>query len=72
MGTPEAQPVKELSMRTDDVAQRIEYATHSKWTPAEYATVCGMLRLYRHHSIETVLNRAARDEDSGLGEAKDA
>jgi hypothetical protein len=53
-----------LSMRTDDVAHRIEYATGVVWTPAQYRQVCSILRDYRHHSIMVILERAAEDPES--------
>jgi hypothetical protein len=52
-----------LSMRTDDVAQRIEYATSSSWSPAQYKSVCAILRMYRHQSILQILDRAAGGSD---------
>ncbi len=55
---------QKLSQRTDDVAQRIEYATGSKWTPLQYRQVCGILRNYRHHSIMMILERAAGDPET--------
>lgn len=61
---------KELSMRTDDVAQRIEYAVNAKWTSEQYKKVMSILRLYRHASILQILDRAAGDPgDTGKGEA---
>lgn len=54
-------------MRTDDVAQKIEYVTASKWTLDQYKKVCGILRLYRHQSILDILDRAADDSESGKG-----
>lgn len=59
---------KEPSMRTDDVAQRIEYAVNAKWTPEQYKKVMSILRLYRHASILSILDRAAGDPgDTGKG-----
>lgn len=52
-----------LPMRTDDVAHRIEYATGSQWTPAQYRLVMGILRDYRHYSIMTILDKAASSEE---------
>lgn len=52
----------ELPIRTDDVARRIEYATHGKWTADEYKQVVSILRFYRHQSITSMLDRAAEDE----------
>jgi len=49
-------------MRTDDVARRIEYVTHGKWTPAEYQQVVSILRFYRHESMIAMLERAAEEE----------
>jgi hypothetical protein len=57
-------------MRTDDCARRIEYVTHSKWTPAEYTAVCSILRLYQHQAILSILDRAAgKSGDLSGGEA---
>lgn len=54
-------------MRTDDCAGRIEYVTHSKWTPGQYKSVCSILRLYRHQSIIGILDRAAGSADDSGG-----
>jgi hypothetical protein len=60
---------KELSMRTHDVAHRIEYAVKGAWTPEQYKKVISILRLYRHQSLLSILDRAAGDPDSEKGEA---
>lgn len=52
----------QLPIRTDDVARRIEYVTHGKWTTIEYRQVVSILRFYRHQSIIATLERAAEDE----------
>jgi hypothetical protein len=51
-----------LPIRTDDIARRIEYVTHGKWTAAEYQQVVSILRLYRHESMILMLERAATEE----------
>lgn len=61
------EPKKEQPpMRTDDVARQLEYVTHAKWTTEEYKAVVGILRLYRHNSIVSILDRMVGDvDDSG-------
>jgi hypothetical protein len=59
---------KDLSMRTDDVAHRIEFAVKGVWTPEQYKKVVSILRHYRHQSILSILDRAAGDPgDTGKG-----
>lgn len=69
LGTSE-EPKKDPFMRTDDCARRLEYVTHSKWTTKEYSDVCSILRLYRHQSILSILDRVAgKTNDLSGGEA---
>lgn len=58
---------KELSMRTDDVAHRIEYTVKAIWTPEQYKKVVSILRLYRYHSILQILERGPESGDTGKG-----
>lgn len=50
------------SIRTEDIARRIEYVTHGKWTPAEYQQIVSILRFYRHESMVAMLDRATDEE----------
>lgn len=54
----------QLSIKTDDIAKRIEYVTHGNWTTAEYKQVVSILRFYRHQSIAAMIDRATDDETS--------
>lgn len=57
-------------MRTEDCATRIEYVTHSKWTPEQWKSVLSILRLYRHQSITAILDQirgGADDSEAGKG-----
>lgn len=62
-----------ISIRTDDIARRIEYVTNGKWTGAQYQQVVSILRFYRHESMNAMLERAATEETDrkGKGPVKD-
>jgi hypothetical protein len=66
-------PDQNLPITTDDVARRIEYVTHGKWTLLEYKQVVSILRFYRHQSVIATLEREAKEggtKNVGDGEAK--